>query len=946
LNAAEAAAAAAGGGADRRASRRGLAPREAFLLFLAPLALLAALFLGRALTGEVFLSTETVWRDVQPWRGLAPPPPAHNENLADPPTVWLPMQALTRSIVRSGESPLYTNESYAGAPWLGNMSSALFSPFTWLFVILPFEPAFAICAALKWLAAGSGAWLLARRCCAGTIGAALAGLLFAFCGFQVVWISSCLTNVAVFAPWLLLALDRLIERPSAGRTALAALAAWQVLVGGHPETSLYVGLGAAVYAAVRLAATEGRGRAVAACVAAGAVAALLAAPQWLPFLDYANHSFGRQLRLATPHLFAPLVDPLSAGGAVFCVAGLAAALYGVRMVRRDATTSRQYVGALVAFLIGGIALRVVGLRPTLVVELLPDWYGRSLDGGSYGGPLTYNDVTAGFCGAAACVLALATMLRGGDARVKALAIALLFAAARLFRVPLVSQLLDAVPQLEQTGSTRALAFVALAVALAAGIGLAGVAAGDRTLRRMVVAVLVLTAGALAPCEGIAAAASSTQRATGEGAICRLDGSLPDLTGAGEEREGATLQGTCSPEVAGVTILANGHEVGRATPAAGEGARRAWSWRWLGSQRLEEGLLRLDLQAQLRDGSLRRFDGGTVDLTRRPRPSRRWLVPLLALALLLAAPMVPSAAARVALIVIAALGDLLFFGVNYNDTTPPDRMPAAVDPIPLLQKEFAKEISEGGLFRLFPARIALHPNLHALFGLDVMRGYDALEPFRYAQYLRLLNRGQVDVPWFKLDFSTLELEPNTTGRALFDLAGFRYVLSEEPAPAGFIERWRRGELVLYENPTAFHRAFTRQRFMSVADMQARHEDPCAAAAWEEPGEGSFAGSAKVVAFTHERGTLRATVESEQGTILIVTENAAGFRATIDGVEEPVRTTHGCFLSVKVPAGHHEVVFRYWPEAVVRGLLAGGIGLLLMSALSVLTLRRGPAAETAG
>jgi uncharacterized membrane protein YfhO len=133
---------------------------------------------------------------------------------------------------------------------------------------------------------------------------------------------------------------------------------------------------------------------------------------------------------------------------------------------------------------------------------------------------------------------------------------------------------------------------------------------------------------------------------------------------------------------------------------------------------------------------------------------------------------------------------------------------------------------------------------------------------------------------------------------------------------------------------------------VADMQARHEDPCAAAAWEEPGEGSFAGSAKVVAFTHERGTLRATVESEQGTILIVTENAAGFRASIDGVEEPVRTTHGCFLSVKVPAGHHEVVFRYWPEAVVRGLLAGGIGLLLMSALSVLTLRRGPAAETAG
>src|SRR5262249_8007690 len=81
----------------------------------AALALMAALFRGRALVGEVFVSTETVARDVDPWRGLAPPPPVHNPYLADQPTVWLPMQWLTRRIVRDGESPLYTNESYAGA---------------------------------------------------------------------------------------------------------------------------------------------------------------------------------------------------------------------------------------------------------------------------------------------------------------------------------------------------------------------------------------------------------------------------------------------------------------------------------------------------------------------------------------------------------------------------------------------------------------------------------------------------------------------------------------------------------------------------------------------------------------------------------------------------------------------------------------------------------------
>jgi hypothetical protein len=917
------------------------ATRRSFLVFVAALALLAALYLGRALTGDVFVSTETVWRDVQPWRSLAPPLPVHNENLADPPTVWLPMQALTRSMIRGGETPLYTPESYAGAPWLGNMSSALFSPFTWLFVLLPFEPAFAICAALKWLLAGTGAWLLARRLGAGGGGAALAGLVFAFCGFQVVWVSSCLTNVAVFAPWLLLALDRLIERPDCGRIAVAALAAWQVLVGGHPETSLYVGLGALVFGAVRIASAERKGRVLLACGVAGVGAALLAAPQWLPFLEYVSHSFGRQLRLQTASLFRPLVEPLSILGVVVCGGAFVAMRTGFASWRNDEATARGRALALLALLAAGVALRVTGLRPTLALQLLPDWYGRSLDGGSYGGPLTYCDVTAGFCGAAAFVVALATMVRGGDTRVRALALAALLVGARFFRVPLVSQLLDRIPQLEQTGSTRALAFVALAVALVAGLGLTAVANGDRTLRRTMVAVLALLVGAMAPCESVAAAVAADREARfpqGPHAI----GLTPrergdDLRDAGADGLGATLRGACSSEVVSLTIVANDHEVGRVKPLPPDGGGfSTWNWRWLGSQRLEEGLLRLRVDAHFKDGATRTFDSWTADLTRRPQPGAGWIVPLVALGLLLATPRFRSGRVRTAVVLAAVVGDLAFFGVNYNDTTPHDRMPAAVEPIPLLQQEFAAR----GPFRLFPARIAIHPNLHALFGLEVMRGYDALEPLGYAQLLRFLNRDLVDVPWFELDFSTLALEPGTTGRSLFDLLGFRYVLSEEKAPAGFIERWRSGALVLYENPTAFERAFTLQRFMGVAEMQARHEDPCAAAVWDEPGEGSFDGEARVVSFRRERGTMRATVESDHGTVLVVTENAASFRATVDGRDEPIRRTHGCFLSVKLPAGRHEVLFRYLPDSVVRGLIGGGIGVLLMSILALLTLRSSP------
>src|SRR5262249_30424182 len=204
----------------------------------------------------------------------------------------------------------------------------------------------------------------------------------------------------------------------------------------------------------------------------------------------------------------------------------------------------------------------------------------------------------------------------------------------------------------------------------------------------------------------------------------------------------------------------------------------------------------------------------------------------ALALLLAAALVRPAWIAPGVLFLA-IGELAFFGLDYNATTPRDRMPGAVDPIPML----VRDREEHGPSRLFPARTAIHPSLHVLFGLEVMRGYDALEPVGYGALLRYLNRGFAAVPWVALDFPTLALEPGTTGRALFDFLGVRWALSTEPPPAGFEERWRHGDLALYENRDALPRAFTRQRWMTAADMEARRVDPRTAAAWDEPGEGS-------------------------------------------------------------------------------------------------------------
>src|SRR5262249_341145 len=225
----------------------------------------------------------------------------------------------------------------------------------------------------------------------------------------------------------------------------------------------------------------------------------------------------------------------------------------------------------------------------------------------------------------------------------------------------VAQLLERVPGLAQTGSTRALAFVALAVALLAGLGVAALARGGgadapggaRGLGRCMVAALALIAGVLVPVESI-------------GVPQRIP-SPPDLLDAGAGGMGATLRGEAPAADGAVAILANGREVGRAPvrAAAGAGKDGTWEWRWVGSQRLEEGLLHLEVRA----GDRTRAEWW-LDLTRVPRVSLRWLVPLLALALLLAAALVRPAWIAPGVLFLA-IGEPAFFRLRLDATTPGD-----------------------------------------------------------------------------------------------------------------------------------------------------------------------------------------------------------------------------------------------------------------------------------
>ncbi len=918
--------------ADR--DRRGLA------WFLVLLAAAIALWLGSALRGDLFVSTELVWRSVQPWSGLAPPPPVHNLNLADPPTVWWPMQLFNRELLRAwlagGPPPLWLPESFSGAPWLGNPQSALCSPFTWLFVALPPIAGFAVVAAVKWLLAGLGAWFLARRFGASPTARALAGFAFAFCGYQVVWINSPLTNVSVLAPWLLLGLERLVERPSAGRTAVAALISWQVLVGGHPETAFWVAITGAIVATARwFVLPAGRGRALLALGGAAALAALLAVVQWWPFLDYAMHSHGNELRRLTPNLLRPAGGWLRIAWVPPLLLAWASGAWAQRRAAAGASALGPALLAL-AFAMGcGASLRIGGLQSSTLLAFLPDLNGRSLDGGSYDGPLTYCDVVGAFVGTALGLLALgAAFVRRGDWRVRALLIASFVGCFRYVRWPGLAEFAEAQPTLATIGSSRALGVLALALALLGALAFDELRSAPRRLAVATGgALLLLLALTFTPIAHGAApvAATGTVGVDRHGEL-----RLPDnLCDGGRSGVGAEIGGTAPTGTSTVRLSVNGHEMVRLTPSV----TGAFEWRWLGSPRLEEGWYWFVAEALAADGSAVPFANGGVAARHPLRwPPRSWLhVGAFALVLLLAAG---RARATATVLLLVTLLELAWFGARYQATTPRDRIPAAVEPIPWLMEQRARL----GPYRLFTSRTHLHPSLHLPYGLEVVRGYDALEPLDYVRLLEQLNARGV-VPWFEMDFGTLDFA-GARGAAIADVLGIRWFLSEEPPPPAFREVWRRGTLALWENMSALPRAFTVQQGRPLREVTASGLDPRRVAAWDDapaadgaPRSREFEGRARVVAMAHERGHLRAEVESDAGTIVVFSENFGGWQATVDGLPTAIEKSHLALQSVVVPGGgRHIVEFRYRPRSVMVGGWVSAAGLLAVLALLGVAWRR--------
>ncbi|MGN6189264.1 MAG: hypothetical protein ACTHOE_10215, partial [Conexibacter sp.] len=246
-----------------RGTRRwgGMAAKHPTLIAALLFALLVLVYLWPALLGGKVFSPDAVLYKLPPWQPYRPHDVLSYENylLADVPLVAHPWHELTRRLLHAGTFPAWNPHVLTGLPFISSPQSGLFSPFSLPLWILPFGYALGVAAALKLWAAAFGTYLLARELRLGFLPSLLAGVAFAFCSMNVMWLMfEMVPAVVVMLPWMLWLVERL-ARGGGTRSAIGLAVVTAVALGGaHPGEQVHVLVAAGCYALLRVALTRER----------------------------------------------------------------------------------------------------------------------------------------------------------------------------------------------------------------------------------------------------------------------------------------------------------------------------------------------------------------------------------------------------------------------------------------------------------------------------------------------------------------------------------------------------------------------------------------------------------------------------------------------------------------------------------------------------------------
>ncbi len=253
-------------------------------------------------------------------------------------------------------------------------------------------------------------------------------------------------------------------------------------------------------------------------------------------------------------------------------------------------------------------------------------------------------------------------------------------------------------------------------------------------------------------------------------------------------------------------------------------------------------------------------------------------------------------------------------------------------------EVLQAIPDDPGYRMAGVGRALIPNASAVYGLDDVRGYEAMTLRRFHDTYPLWCVPQP--VWFN------RVEDPT--RPFLSFLAARWVLTETgfASPAGWPKRAEGGGLVLLENPRALPRAFAPRYTRNEPDAARRLELLGGVADFAERGvvedgpasDWTANGPSRVEIVEARADRVAIEVRADAPTLVATSIPAwPGWKAKVDGEAAPTIPYNHAFLAVRVPAGTHRLTLRYLPDGFVYGA-ALSAGALAVSAFVLLRRRR--------
>src|SRR5258705_2563307 len=160
-----------------------------------------------------------------------------------------PLRTVAWNMIRSGDLPLWTPYVLGGYPLLSMAQVAIGYPLTWGYLFLPGLWAEQLYVLAPFLLSPMFTYAYARELGRSRLASLLAGLAFGYGGMMCAFIanSGILTNSLMWAPLVLLFIDRARTRGLAHCLPGAALAYSLSVLAGHPQSYVYVGTLAVCY---------------------------------------------------------------------------------------------------------------------------------------------------------------------------------------------------------------------------------------------------------------------------------------------------------------------------------------------------------------------------------------------------------------------------------------------------------------------------------------------------------------------------------------------------------------------------------------------------------------------------------------------------------------------------------------------------------------------------